>query len=173
MTTLESPPKAAVEWWVREAGPADAPAVAALLERVSPVSRLRRFFSASRVAVELEVRAVTELDGRTRVGVAAESDGDVIGFGRWIAVDGNAEAAILVDDAWQGRGVGRAIAHALVAAALEREIDRMTYGVQVDNWAAMQFSTRGPYRRRTSMEGGVIEGVIDLHDGTPATRRTP
>src|SRR4051812_47525935 len=96
---------------MRPAADGDAPLVAALHARCAPHSRRSRFLSPTRqlAAGELEallgvgseygraVLAVTA-DGGSAVGIA-NLDGDGVG---------SARAAVLVEDAWQGRGLGTA-----------------------------------------------------------------
>jgi GNAT superfamily N-acetyltransferase len=111
---------------LRAAEPADGPLVAALHARCSPASRRSRFLnpaprlqpdelaallgpSSSPTALHA-VLAVTA-DGGSAVGIAnldAEPD-----------AAGSARAAVLVEDAWQGRGLGTALLRRIAETAAE------------------------------------------------------
>jgi GNAT superfamily N-acetyltransferase len=111
---------------LRAAEPADGPLVAALHARCSPASRRSRFLnpaprlqpdelaallgpSTSPTALHA-VLAVTA-DGGSAVGIAnldAEPD-----------AAGSARAAVLVEDAWQGRGLGTALLRRIAETAAE------------------------------------------------------
>jgi GNAT superfamily N-acetyltransferase len=145
---------------IRTATVQDAAGVGALLQRVSAETRYRRFFSTSSLNVTLEIRAVEALDGHDRVGVVAEVDGCVVAFGRWIRTPGGADTAILVDDAYQGHGLGRAIAQALTDAARAEGLAALTYAIQADNLRALRFAAAGARdRRATRFDGAVVEGT--------------
>ena len=62
--------------------------------------------------------------------------GEVIGVARYDRFPGDpatAEFAILVEDAWQGVGVGRQLLVELMALAAERGVRVLTATVQPDN----------------------------------------
>jgi acetyltransferase len=79
-----------------------------------------------------ELRYLTEVDGRDHVAlIAVEADRPthIAGVGRFVRDRGRpdtAEFAIVVGDAYQRQGLGRALAEALAAEAKVRGINRFT-----------------------------------------------
>ncbi len=111
---------------VRPILPQDAPLEAALVEGLSSESRYARFLvGAGRLSDEM-LAAYTQIDYVNHmalvVSVARQDDAgvtheDLIADGRFVMEDGRAEFAMLVADAWQGKGVGRRLFATLVRAA--------------------------------------------------------
>lgn len=101
------------------------------MEKLSPEARFSRFFAAKSRLTQAELRYLTELDGRDHYALGVSvlepdgSEGEGAGVGRFIRSRDDpaaAEPAIVVVDAWQGRGIGKWLLDRLIAAAREREI---------------------------------------------------
>ncbi|AJW46909.1 GNAT family N-acetyltransferase [Ralstonia mannitolilytica] len=108
---------------VRPILPQDAPLEAALVEGLSSESRYARFLvGGGRLSDEM-LAAYTQIDYVNHMALVvsvARPDGtgeDLIADGRFVMEDGAAEFAMLVADAWQGKGVGRRLFATLVRAA--------------------------------------------------------
>lgn len=112
---------------VRGARPADLAGVAALHHRCSPTTLLYRYRSGGNPP---SVSALQHMLGRTHTVVVTSTDGRVVAWGaadpqltrpragRASALpDTRAEIGILVEDGWQGLGIGRALTRHLAAAA--------------------------------------------------------
>lgn len=127
--------------------PADREALAAGFERLSPASRLHRFFSAMpRLAPHFLDRLV-DLDPERHVAIAAldlgrdaevgdPAEGLGVGVARYLVDEEDptrAEAAVAVVDDYQGRGIGRLLLEALVVHAAGRGIATFTAHVRADN----------------------------------------
>jgi GNAT superfamily N-acetyltransferase len=109
---------------LREAGPSDVPLVDALHARCSPASRRARFLSPTpqlppgelaellggEPGAGTAVLAVT-IDGGSAVGVATMAPEQAAATAR---------CALLVEDAWQGRGLGTALLRRAADAAVEQ-----------------------------------------------------
>lgn len=120
------------------------PLIARAIERVSPESSRRRFFTVRRRFSERELDEMTRLDGWHRYAlgaVGAGADGPegaaVARFARVPGEPRTAELALLVVDHWQGTGLGRRMLGRISAAARERGIDRLTGIVLRDNDAML------------------------------------
>lgn len=119
------------ELLIRPIRPSDKALLAAGLTRLSEVSRQRRFLGPKSVLTTAELRDLTEVDGRDHYAIVAVTpgwDGEIAAVGRWVRLASNpldAEAAIVVCDSLQGRGLGKAIARLLADAARERGIRRI------------------------------------------------
>jgi GNAT superfamily N-acetyltransferase len=121
--------------------PAAKPLIQAAVARMSPETSRRRFFTVRRRLSDLELARLTELDGFDRFAIGAATRdpvGDVEGvgvarFARLAERPQVAEFALVVIDAFQRRGIGRRLLHALARAALARGIDRLRGLLLVDN----------------------------------------
>ena len=107
-----------------------------LWPRLSPDTVYRRFHSPIHgLPAETVTRLVT-VDHDRREAVAAIVGGEVIGVARYDRSPSDpstAEFAILVDDAWQGMGLGRQLLTELVELASARGVATLTATVQRDN----------------------------------------
>lgn len=136
-----------------------------LMGRLSEGSRFRRFLTAKSRLTEEELTYLTDVDGVNHVALLAlDDDGVVLGVGRIVqdpAVAGTAEAALVIDDAVQGRGLGTQLMATLIAAARERDIDRLHIETHVDNTPMRRLAER--HRAIViNMSQGVAHFVIDL-----------
>jgi RimJ/RimL family protein N-acetyltransferase len=126
---------------IRPIRPEDKPLVAKAFSLLSDETRTRRFLGPKPRLSAGELRYLTEVDGRDHVALIAldpDHPRHVVGVGRFVrdpARPDTAEFAIVVGDAYQRQGLGRALAEALVAEARERGIRRFTAWTLSDNVA--------------------------------------
>jgi RimJ/RimL family protein N-acetyltransferase len=102
--------------------PSDAPRVRAFLERLSPATKLRRFFVALPQIDERTVQHFTFYNPRERLVLAATAPlagvEEIVALADVALVEtGVAELGIVVDDEHQGRGLGKALLEALAQLA--------------------------------------------------------
>lgn len=108
---------------VRPILPQDAPLEAALVDGLSSESRYARFLVGGGHLSDEMLAAYTQVDYVNHLALVvsvADADGageQLIADGRFVLEDGVAEFALLVADAWQGKGVGRRLFAMLVRAA--------------------------------------------------------
>lgn len=115
---------------LRPIRPDDKAALAEAFQKLSESSRYHRFFSAPRELSRAELRFLTEVDGidhfcLVAVKLSEDGRGEGIAAARFVrnaSDDRVAEPALTVVDAWQRRGIGRAMLVRLVGAAWERGI---------------------------------------------------
>jgi len=106
--------------------------LAAGFRLLSDETRQARFLTAKPSLSKSELRYLTEVDGQDHVAlVAVEADRPthIAGVGRFVRDRGRpdtAEFAIVVGDAYQRQGLGRALGEALAAEAKVRGIKRFT-----------------------------------------------
>ncbi|MEV4218197.1 GNAT family N-acetyltransferase [Nonomuraea sp. NPDC049725] len=108
-------------------------AVRDLHDRCSPETRRFRYFTSM---PELPPRVFDRLCDRARGhSVVAADDGQVVALASlmFTADPGIAELALLVEDRWQGRGLGTALARALVCAARDLGYAEVRAGMLADN----------------------------------------
>ena len=136
--------------WIGPVTPAAKPLIVRGLERISPETSRRRFFTVRYRFSEEELEAMTNLDGHQRFALGATvrgPDGTVepVGIARFARLADAptvAEVAILVIDAFQGQGVGRVLLKRLASAAVARGISRFRGIVQPDNKPIIGLLTR-------------------------------
>jgi len=105
--------------WIRPIRADDLDAMLDMWSRLSEETIRMRFFAPRKMDRE-EMRHFTEIDYQTRFALVAESGGQIIGVSRFDRLEedpSTAEFAVLVEDAWQNRGVGTALLRALLEPA--------------------------------------------------------
>jgi GNAT superfamily N-acetyltransferase len=106
-------------------------------------SRMQRFMGIKVRLTEAELAFFTEVDQHDHVALGAldAETGEGVGIGRFVRLEpgGNvAEAAIAVVDAWQGRGVAKALLQALSCRAEEEGVEHFQATVRADNRAMLR-----------------------------------
>ena len=107
-----------------------------LWPRLSRDTVYRRFHSPLHDLPPETVRRLVTVDHDRREAVAAIVGGEVVGVARYDRSRDDpavAEFAILVEDAWQGAGLGRQLLTELIGLAAERGVTTLTATVQRDN----------------------------------------
>jgi RimJ/RimL family protein N-acetyltransferase len=146
---------------VREADPSDAPLVAALHARCSPESRRARFLTPGARLDDAQLRElVGPQAGRAVLALTADG-GSAIGLadlqlrpGR----DGSTTASlgVLVDDAWQGRGLGTSLLRRLAETAVELGVGELTGTVPVDGTRVTRLLRRAGLRPTAVLDDGTV-----------------
>ncbi|HEX6074464.1 MAG TPA: GNAT family N-acetyltransferase [Micromonosporaceae bacterium] len=148
---------------LRPIRPQDAPAVVALHSRFSDRTRYLRYFSPYPRIPERDLRHFVNVDHRDREALVAETTGQLVAVGRYdrIAHD-EAEVAFVVEDAYQGRGVGSVLLEHLAAAAAEEGISRFTAEVLPQNATMQRVFADAGYELERSYRDGVMHFSLDL-----------
>lgn len=136
--------------YVRPIRPSDRPLFLEGMKSISPETWLYRFLMPRDHLEEAELDYLLSPDGVTHfaIGAASLSEDGVQGpvaVARYVVMEGTehvAECAILVIDAWQGRGVGRALGERLMAAARERGIRAFHCEILLENEGMMALLRR-------------------------------
>lgn len=112
---------------VREIQPEDASALRRLVGRLSEQSIRLRFFGPMEELSEEKAQHFAEVDGVDRYALVALDPEDeeeivaVVGYDREEETD-RAEYAALIEDRFQGYGIGHGLTYALIEAARERDV---------------------------------------------------
>jgi GNAT superfamily N-acetyltransferase len=104
--------------------------------RLSPTTVYRRFHAPLRTLPPAAVDRLVTVDHDQRDAVVAVVGGEVIGVARYDrspADPSTAEFAVLVEDGWQGAGVGRQLAVEVTRLAASRGVRTLHADVQADN----------------------------------------
>jgi RimJ/RimL family protein N-acetyltransferase len=140
------------------------------LRHLSDESVQRRFLTSKRSFSRAELRYLTEVNGRDHVALVAEYPGDpvrrLIAVARFVRLAEDpwaAEAAIVVADDWQRRGVGSLMTRRLADEARRLGIARFTATIESDNVPAQKLMRKLTTHLESHPSGrGVSELVLDL-----------
>src|SRR5262245_10872408 len=138
----------------------DEPRLVELFLRLSRRTVYQRFFRAYERLPESWYRRFANVDYRTRLALVAEDQGSAAlrAVARYEPGEtpGSTEIAIVVEDGWQGRGLGLLLLDALLAAAEARGLHRFTADILADNRPMLRVLAHLADVRR-----------CELHDGVP------
>jgi GNAT superfamily N-acetyltransferase len=143
----------------------DGPALVALHARLSADTIYRRYFGARPHLAPAVVDRFTRIDEDWRFAlVAVREPGDLVAVARYEGSDGarSAEIAVVVDDALQHQGVGRALLGRLVHVARERGLDRLDADVLSANSPMLALLRALGLPSRTVREQETLTVSVDL-----------
>jgi RimJ/RimL family protein N-acetyltransferase len=158
---------------VREIRAEDAQALRRLVGRSSERSIELRFFGPMQELSEEKARRFAEVDGKDRFALVALDPEDedelvaVVRYEREGNTDG-AEYAALVEDRFQGRGLGIGLTRRLIEAAKERGIGRLHALVLRENSRMLRLLRSLEFPERKRWENGLEHIEIDLRPGAAA-----
>jgi protein lysine acetyltransferase len=117
------------ELLIRPISPSDKAQLAAGMKKLSERTIHRRFLGPKPGLSKAELRFLTEVDGHNHFAIVAETlGGQIVAVARWVRFvsdDQAAEAAIVVADRHQGKGLGKQLARMLADAARAHGVRRM------------------------------------------------
>jgi RimJ/RimL family protein N-acetyltransferase len=158
---------------VREIRAEDAPALRRLVGRSSERSIELRFFGPVKELSEEEARRFAEVDGKDRFALVAldpEDEDEIVAVVRYERegdTDG-AEYAVLVEDRFQGRGLGSGLTRCLIEGAKERGIKRLHALVLRENGRMLRLLQSLGLTERKRWENGLEHIEIDLRPDAAA-----
>jgi RimJ/RimL family protein N-acetyltransferase len=141
----------------------DEAALTALYERLSPQTAYQRFFTAMRRLPPNWGHILANVDYDRRMAILALGpDGSLIGVVRYAYDDRarEAEIAIVIEDPWQGRGLGTLLLRELVAYAEGKGIRRFRAYVLADNLRMLKLLRRGTRILERKLESGVVSLLL-------------
>ena len=147
-----------------------------LWPRLSPDTVYRRFHSPLHSLPPEAVERLVTVDHDRREAVAAMVGGEVVGVARYDRSPGDpttAEFAILVEDAWQGVGLGRQLLSELLELAAARGVRSLTATVQPDNDRVIGLIRRLLPRSTFTPDHGVYEVASPLTSAQATPRTEP
>ena len=131
-----------------------------LWRRLSRDTVYRRFHSPLHSLPPEAVDRLVTVDHDRREAVAAVVGGEVVGVARYDrspADPATAEFAIVVEDAWQGMGLGRQLLTELIELAATRGVATLTATVQRDNERVIGLIRRLLPRSTFTPDSGVLD----------------
>ncbi len=144
---------------VRPIGPTDADALTEFYARVSEQSKYFRFFAPYPVLSDRDVERFTHVDHHQRVAFVVTRGNSIVAVGRYDAInEHDAEVAFLVQDDYQGKGLGQLLLEHLAQAGRERGYRRFVAEVLPDNVPMIRVFREQGY----AVAGGFEDGVMRL-----------
>ena len=160
--------------FVRPIRPEDADRLIDLYDRLSRHTAYQRFFTIMRRLPPDWARLLANVDYVKRLALVAEAETprgvELVGVARYEPTDSPdmVEVAFVVQDGWQGKGLGTVLLHDLLRAAEARGIRRFRAYVLADNARMLDLLTRFTTIVDRTIEMGVAEVTF-----TPRTPRAP
>lgn len=135
-----------------------------LFGRLSPETVYRRFLSPIQEPSEGGLDRLLDLDHREREAVAAVSGEEVVGVARYSLTPGtrSADLAVVVEDAWQGRGLSRFLLERLAELARLRGIERFTATIHSENRPAIRVLRRNFPSASFRLDGTEVDAELPL-----------
>jgi acetyltransferase len=176
-TAIRPYPSAYVKKWtarnglsmtIRPIHPEDEPRMVHFHESLSDHSVYLRYFHhmdlSARVTHERLSRICFVDYDRAMVVVAEAPDGDIVAVGRLMRRPPSLEAefALLVSDAWQGRSLGTELLRSLLSVARNEGIHRVFGQILGENRVMQQVCRRLGFETRYSIEDGAVDASIVL-----------
>jgi RimJ/RimL family protein N-acetyltransferase len=146
----------------------DASALTALYDRLSPESAYQRFFTVMGRLPPDWARILASVDGDRRAAIVAVSpDDQLVGVARYSCDPGSpgspglpgleeAEIALVVQDGWQGRGLGTILLSALLAHGEGRGVTRFRAYVLATNDRMLRLIAKVGLIAERSLDQGVV-----------------
>lgn len=149
---------------------ADADAINDLHSRLSPDSVYLRFFSPLPRLAPAMLQRLVNVDYDDRMALVAEHSGYLIAVARYDRLDPptEAEAAFVVEDVWQGRGVGSLLLEHLAALAREHGITRLVAHTLPHNSKMLGVFRDAGFERHSVFADGAVRVTLDI-EATPAS----
>ena len=147
---------------VRPIAPDDRQRLALAFERLSDLSRTRRFLGPKPRLSGADLTYLTEIDHRTHEALIAvdQSQDRIVGVARYAPEHdrpGTADLAVVVADEWQGQGIATMLAARLVRRAEANGVERLVATTFADNRPA-----RAVLRGLGFRTVGIGADVVDL-----------
>jgi RimJ/RimL family protein N-acetyltransferase len=157
---------------VREIRAEDAAALQRLVGRSSERSIELRFFGPMKELSDEKARRFAEVDGKDRVALVAldpEDENEIVAVVRYEreADTAGAEYAALVEDRFQGRGLGIGLTRRLIEAAQENGIRRLHALVLRENKRMLRLLRSLELPERQRWENGLEHVEIELRPSGP------
>jgi GNAT superfamily N-acetyltransferase len=162
---LDNPPLS-----LRPIRPGDAAAMLRLHARLSERTRYLRFFTPCRHLPAAQLRRFVNVDHHDREAYVVVAGARIVAVGRYERIapgSPEAEVALVVEDACQGRGIGSALLEQLAEAARANGIDCFVGTVLPENRGILRMLNGHAVRR--TYDGGLLELGIPLGAGRPST----
>ena len=179
--TADPPPPGSVRPAIRLITPEDRPALIEMAARCSAETLRRRFHGPLGDATPTRVAELLQRSGRDTDHMVAVAGGAIVGIGSLhigpshFGRGGDGEIAVLVEDAWQGTGVGRRLTGHLLRRGNERGVSAIVADVLREPAFVLEHLHRALATSSVDVDGAVatvrIPLAVDCSTSTPAALR--
>jgi acetyltransferase len=155
---------------LRHIRPEDESALTALYERLSPETSYQRFFTVMRRLPPDWTHILANVDYDRRMAIVALGpSGELIGVARYVHDERarEAEIAVVIEDRWQGRGLGTLLLGELVGYAEARGIRRFRAYVLADNLRMLKLIGRVTAILERKLDSGVVSLLLAPCESRP------
>ncbi len=155
---------------LRAVRPDDTDRLIALFHRLSPESVYYRFLEARRHLPRAQAELFAKVDYEKTMAIVAtlsrDGDEDIIGVARYAIIEpagkGVAEAAIVVEDAYQSQGLGTELLRRLVTYAAAHGVRAFQATIHQSNSRILRFIERSGLPTTRRLDGSVWDIQVDL-----------
>ena len=152
---------------IRPAVPTDHAALQSFVERLAPESKRHRFFSVASPQSEVIASLCDSADPCSKLTLVVTRIWDgalrIIAAGSYLARDKRtAEVAMVVDDAFHGKGLGTILLERLAMSAIQHGFIHLWAVTHLDNLAMREVFRESGFDIQESCEGGDIEVELSL-----------
>ena len=162
---------------IRPLRPEDADIESAFVTGLSPETRHNRLLGGLIRITREYIERLTTVDFSKDVALAAavmlDARETLIGVARYVRTDDGKECefALVIADAWQGRGIGRRMMEKLITIARGRGLERMYGEVLSSNVRMLDFCRRlGFSLGRSPDDATLTRATLNLEPGSPLSR---
>ena len=141
----------------------DAPRLQSLFGRLSRESVYYRFLELRKELASQEARRLADLDYEDQMALVAsceECEEELVGVARYAVIPGSqpreAEAAIVVEDRYQNRGLGALLLERLTAYAVAHGIDAFVATIRNDNRRVLRLVQRSGLPAKFELDAGTM-----------------
>ena len=159
---------------IRSITPHDAPAVAAFYSRLSPETVVLRYFGPHPQMSFKELDKLTHPDGVDVVVLIAQVHEMIVAVAQYYREPGrdDAEVAFLVDDSYQGHGIGTILLEHLAAEARRHGIRQFAADTLTENHRMLNVFAAAGFVRQYQRSAEVMKVVLDI-ESTPEAEMPP
>ncbi len=154
----------------RPVSPDDIPGLTALHGHLSKETVRLRYFGAHPYLSEGELARLVEKEGPDHVALVAELAGQLVGVAQYDRIPGSdvAEVAFVVDDEYQGLGIGTLLLEYLASEGRRYGLKRFAADTLFENARMVKVFRAAGFTQHSQLEGGVIRVVMDISPTTEA-----
>jgi len=153
---------------IRALSPGDEDGLREMLSRLSRESINKRFHLPMPRVPEWALAYLIDVDHHDKESLVALVGDEIVGQAMYVRQEASeAEMAIVVEDRWQSRGIGKLLLTRLVEEAGRRKIEVFTGTVLGENRNALRFFSSVLSKARFKIRNGVYHLYVPLSDPEP------
>jgi RimJ/RimL family protein N-acetyltransferase len=150
---------------VRPIRPDDEDGLLRLHGRLSDRSIRMRFFTFVADPPRKYLSYLTHVDGTKRFALVVEKDDEIVAVGRYESIPdspGEAEIALLVEDAYQRKGIGTMLLEKLAQKAKEAGIEKMRAVMLPENHEMAELLEHSGFEQKMKFDKGLLVSTFSI-----------